>query len=125
MDDKLFREATEDTPKVEFDKINNIFEITGRSLPEDATKFFDPLHDWLAAYCNNPNPKTEIMLQLDYYNSASAKQLVDLLIALEEIHDKSSQVKILWHYNEEDELMKIRGEEIQTVLELPFELVEV
>ena len=43
-------EGTEDTPKIILDKSNGIFEISGRSLPEDSAEFFQPVLDWLKSY---------------------------------------------------------------------------
>ena len=35
--------GTDDTPTVILDAENDIFEISGRSLPEDVTAFYDPI----------------------------------------------------------------------------------
>ena len=43
-------EGTEDTPKIILDKTNKIFEISGRSLPEDSAEFYQPVLDWLGEY---------------------------------------------------------------------------
>ena len=42
--------GTTDTPKVLFDPDNNIFEISGRSLPEDVITFYQPVIEWLDDY---------------------------------------------------------------------------
>ena len=40
-------EGTEDTPKIILDKKNGIFEISGRSLPEDSAEFYRPVLEWI------------------------------------------------------------------------------
>ncbi len=42
--------ATNDTPRVILDPENDIFEISGRSLPEDVVTFYQPVLDWLDDY---------------------------------------------------------------------------
>jgi hypothetical protein len=48
-------EGTEDTPKIILDSKNGIFEISGRSLPEDTAEFYQPVLEWLDKYAES-NP---------------------------------------------------------------------
>ncbi len=121
----LKRDQTEDTPYISFDPESNIFEISGRSLPEDASKFYDSVHEWLNTYVAKPNESTELSMKLDYFNSASARKIVEVLFILEKIQELNKEVKVLWYFNEDDEVMEARGEEIKSVVELPFELKSV
>ena len=57
-------EGTEDTPKIMLDKGNGIFEISGRSLPEDTAEFYQPILEWLEVYAQNHNDKTEFVFKL-------------------------------------------------------------
>jgi len=120
--DKLELAASEDTPYLLLDKEGNKFEISGRSLPEDAFKYFEPIHEWLEAYVKDPNPSTEFVMHLDYFNSSSARNIVEMLFILEGIKETDNEVKVTWLYSEEDDVMKGRGEEIESVVELPFEI---
>jgi len=117
-------QATNDTPSVELNKEHGVFKFEGKSLPEDVIKFFGPIQNWFNDYCNDPNPKTEIVFNLDYFNSSSARIIVKILIALESIHASKSQVHISWYYSENDEVMHDRGMELKSVLNLPFDMVE-
>jgi len=123
MINSLSIKPTNETPKVVLDAQNNIFELTGRSLPEDANKFFSPIKEWMVEYVKSPNPSTEIVFNLDYFNSSSARLIVKILIELEQLIEKGFKVNIIWKYKANDEVMYDRGEEIQTVLKLPFEFV--
>ena len=66
-------EGTEDTPKIILDKTNKIFEISGRSLPEDSAEFYQPVLEWLAEYAKDPLPETTFDFKLEYFNTASSK----------------------------------------------------
>lgn len=114
---------TEDKPSVDFDAEQGCFEIKGRSLPENANSFYDPLELWLEEYAKVAKLKTEFIFRLDYFNSASHSKLVKLLICLEEIPEKDERVLVKWYYHEDDDLMKLRGEELESIIELPFELL--
>ena len=119
---KLEITNTVDTPYLLLDKEQNKFEISGRSLPEDSFGFYGPIHKWLEDYVNSPNPSTELVMHLDYFNSSSARNIVEMLFILEKIKDTGNEVKVTWLYNKEDDVMKSRGEEIESVVELPFEI---
>jgi SiaC family regulatory phosphoprotein len=110
-------EGAEDTPKIILNKQNGIFEISGRSLPEDSAEFYRPVLEWIAEYAKSPNPSTEFTLKLEYFNTASSKLILDVLSALEDIKG----MKILWYFHEDDEDMEEAGEEFSELVEIPFE----
>lgn len=110
-------EGTEDTPKILLDKGNGIFEISGRSLPEDSTDFYQPVLDWIETYAEDPNSTTEFAFKLEYFNTASSKLILDVLMALEDIDG----MKIIWYFDEDDEDMEEAGEEFSELVEVPFE----
>jgi hypothetical protein len=111
-------EGTEDTPRIILDKGNGIFEISGRSLPEDCAEFYKPILEWIHTYAQEPNPATDFVFNLEYFNTASSKLLLEVLGALSEVKGTT----IYWHYQEDDEDMKEAGEEFMELTEIPFEL---
>jgi hypothetical protein len=111
-------EGAEDTPKIILDKTNGIFEISGRSLPEDCAEFYKPILEWIREYAKEPNPSTEFVFNLEYFNTASSKLILDILSALNEVEGTT----ILWHFQEDDDDMKEAGEEYKDLIEMPFEL---
>jgi hypothetical protein len=116
-------QGTEDTPKVILDKEIELMEISGRSLPEDVASFYDPILTWLDEYAESPNKKTVFNFKLVYFNTASSKLLLDVLMKLEEIHEAGNDVLIRWHYPEDDEDMEEAGEEYADIVDVPFEQV--
>jgi len=121
--EKVNIEGTDETPKVILDADANIFEFSGKSLPEDVTTFYNPLLEWLDEYSKSPNPLTKIAIKLDYFNTASSKMLLDILLKLEEIQEGGNEVLVAWYYREDDEDMQEAGEEYAEIVEVPFEQV--
>ncbi|MBI1769911.1 MAG: DUF1987 domain-containing protein [Bacteroidetes bacterium] len=109
--------GTEDTPNIILDKKNGIFEISGRSLPEDSAEFYRPVIEWINGYAKEANPATEFVFKLEYFNTASSKLILDVLSALEEI----KSMKILWYFHDDDEDMEEAGQEFSELVEIPFE----
>ncbi|MBO4371911.1 MAG: DUF1987 domain-containing protein [Bacteroidales bacterium] len=113
--------ATADTPSVILDAERGIFEISQMSLPEDAVDFYSPILAWLREYAQNPNPETVFNMKLEYFNTASSKQLIQILLILQEMKDRSN-VLVKWFYKEIDEDMLALGEEYKQIMQIPFEL---
>lgn len=123
--DTIKLNATEDTPEIILDKVNGKFLIRGKSLPEDATEFYEPILDWFDDYVSDPLEETTIELFLHYVNSSSVKKIFAILCLMEEIEPYHNKVMIKWSFNKGDQLMKEKGEEFRDYLEIPFELIEV
>ncbi len=115
--------GTEDTPNVILDKENGHFEISGRSLPEDVNMFFEPIMDWIDEYAEDPLDKTVFDFKLEYFNTASSKVILDILLKFEEIVENGKEVTIKWHYHEDEEDMLEAGEEYADIVEIPFEYI--
>ncbi len=113
----LCLEGTEDTPKIVLDKHNGIFEISGRSLPEDAAEFYLPVLNWLDEYSEAKNEVTNFTFKLEYFNTSSSKLILDILSKLETIDG----AQVTWYFHEDDEDMEEAGEEFSELVDLQFE----
>ena len=116
--------STEDTPEVTLDHVNRIFEISGRSLPEDVVVFYQPVINWLEEMDKDPIDNIEFSIKLEYFNTASSKLILDILLKLEDISMKGTSLKVKWHYISTDSDMREAGEEYSEIVSVPFELVE-
>jgi hypothetical protein len=116
--------ATEDTPGIRLDAANDVFELSGRSLPEDVVKFYKPILDWLDEYAQSPNENTVFDFKLKYFNTASSKIILDILMKLEGMHDNGKSISIKWYYPSDDEDMMEAGEEYADIVDIPIEMVE-
>jgi len=116
-------EPTHKTPKVYFDPANDHFEISGRSIPEDSVGFYKRILDWIDEYGQSPNPKTEFKFELEYFNTSSSKNILELLKKLEKIFQNNHDIRISWYYDEDDEDMEETGEDYKALLTVPLELI--
>lgn len=94
--------------------------FSGRSYPENSVGFFKPVIEWLEKYALQPAPSTECTFRIEYFNSASRKNVVDILKVLESIQRGSHAVKVIWCYEAGDDGMKESGEEYQNLFKLNF-----
>jgi len=118
-------EPTAKTPSVRFDANAGIFEIKGRSIPENSVEFYKPILDWLEKYKENPLSKTEVNIRLEYFNTSSSKCILDVFKKLEAIHKAKNEVQINWYYEEDDEDMLEAGEDYESIIRVPFKMIEI
>lgn len=118
----LYYQEKLETPGVIFDKGKSSFKIWGKSFPEEAFKFYEPLLNWMKEYSQNPNENTVVHFHFDYYNSATATQLLELFYLLDELYKSGAKVSIIWEYQEDDDDMKEAGIEYSEILSTPFQL---
>ncbi len=119
----LYIKETDDSPNVVLDKEKRQFEISGKSLPEDVSAFYDPLIKWFESYIKNPLPSTPVTVKMTYFNTASSKLLLDVFMVLEKLEGKDHEVIINWHYPAYDEEMKDAGVEYSEMLDLRFNFI--
>jgi len=131
MDALIIKETTA-TPKIHFDITNNIFELKGCSRPEDVRDFYHPIIHWLeqlkdsidtALIEKHKESPVTFKFKFDYFNSSSAKFILDVLVLINQMHHKNLFVRIDWYYDENDDDMKEVGEELSEVVDFPFNYV--
>lgn len=113
-------EATVDTPGIILDPVNNVFEVSGKSYPEDTKEFYQVVLQWIDKYVEAPNSKTNFIFKLKYFNSSSYKPIFDILGKLETIKNGKGEIKVEWHYKKGDSDMLEAGEEFADLFDLPF-----
>ncbi len=113
----------DDIPSVILDAENGIFQISGRSMPEDVTAFYDPILEWLEELAEEYSKKIVFEFKLEYFNTASSKLLLDVLMKLEEMHEDDKEVLVKWYFPDDDEDMEEAGEEYADIVDVPIELV--
>ena len=123
--ESIFIEGTLKTPMVKFDGKTGIVEIKGRSIPENSIEFYKPLVDWLEEYAKKPLEKTQVNVQLEYFNTSSSKCILDVFKKLEAIHKAKLDVVINWYYEEDDEDMLEAGEDYESIIRVPFKMIEI
>jgi len=109
------------TPKACFDKEQNLFSISGRSIPENAIEFYAPIIEWWQQYLQTPNPETTIDMNFEYINSSSMKQIARLIAILDKV--EKSKINIRWHYNSDDTDSKMQAERLAKMVKFPIVLI--
>jgi hypothetical protein len=118
-------EGTAKTPNVKFDAGQGLIEIKGRSIPENSIEFYKPLVDWLEDYSKGPTTLTKVNIQLEYFNTSSSKCILDVFKKLEAIYKAKNEVIINWYYEEDDEDMLEAGEDYESIIRVPFKMIEI
>ena len=95
--------------------------FSGRSYPENSSGFFTPVIEWLHHYSEKPATKTECTFEIEYFNSASRKCIVEIFRILEAIHKTTGTVTIIWNFENGDDGMKETGEEYKNLFKVNFE----
>ncbi|MBN1988631.1 MAG: DUF1987 domain-containing protein [Bacteroidales bacterium] len=123
MMDVLSIKGTRETPEILLNKDKGIFEIKGKSLPEDVKEFYNPVLRWFENYLLNPNQQTVLKVKMDYFNTASSKMILEIFELLQELFDKGNEVAIEWYYMADDEDMEDAGQDYSDLVKIPFKFI--
>ena len=110
--DRIQLAATDRSPRVDFDFATGHLSLHGESYPEDAAAFFGPLLQALRTYLADASP-TPIVFEvgLAYFNSSSAKALMNLFMPLEDAAEEGRRVTVEWRFLDGDETIEEAGED--------------
>jgi hypothetical protein len=128
--ESLIIEGTEDSPSVKFDLSSSQFVICGKSRPENTDKFFTPLIDWVTGFFAAKHAqiikKTPVVFvfNLEYFNSISAKYILDLMFLLKDFISEGNKIGIEWHYAKLDDDMLETGKEFSNMVNLKFDFIQ-
>ncbi|HBE41041.1 MAG TPA: hypothetical protein DDW27_07535 [Bacteroidales bacterium] len=131
--EKLIIQPTHLTPEIKFSPDENIFTISGMSAPEDVRALYYPVIEWMNKFHEealngnfkvfNENNPLIFKIDLNYFNSASAKFLFDILLGLKKVADTGIPSIIEWYYEEDDIDMKEAGEDIAELVEMELKYI--
>jgi hypothetical protein len=116
-------EPTKKTPWIILEP--GIIFIMGRSIPENPTDFYRPVHEWVTQYTRENNKMTNIKLGFEFINTTSIKWIYTLLKELSKIPNMSLRAKIAWYYEQGDEDMCDLGMILRSLVDCPFTIIEV
>ena len=105
-------EATSRTPAVTLDPAAGRLVIAGESYPEDITAFYAQLTGALTAYFEGGSGALATEIRLTYFNSSSARALMELLEQLDEAAGSGSAVTIDWYCDPDDDITREFAEDI-------------
>lgn len=121
--DSIRLTGTDESPEVVLNPATAEFKFSGKSLPEDVKEFYNPILNWIEEYTKAPIDETVIEFKMEYFNSASSKQILDILERFAKINETGKAVKVKWLYIEDDEDMAEAGESYGDIVDIPFEII--
>jgi len=129
--EKLVIEPTFNSPSVILDPESKQFEFSGESRPENVRKFYLPILEWLDGYAKQQSEKSKsersssllVQFNFEYFNSTSAKYILDIFKALNVLNDLGMEILVKWLYEEDDEDMLEVGQEMSRMSKLEFEYI--
>jgi len=128
---KLVIDRTDTTPLVILDPETKVYKISGESRPSDVREFYDQVILWLDDFTmyliNSKDIENPVIFSFNlvYFNSSSAKLILDICKSLASLRLKGFNVTVNWHYEEEDLDMLEVGKEMSRIVKCPFEYIEV
>ena len=121
--EKVYIEPTKRSPWIVLEPGRIL--IMGRSIIENPSIFYEPGLSWISDFANSWSDKTTIDLGFEYINTGSIKWLYIFLKQLTGSKKISENAKVTWYYEEGDEDMCELGSIIRSLVECPFNIVEV
>ncbi len=109
-------------PDVNFNAETGILELSGRSILENAGKFFEPIEFWIEEYLCQPAQKTLFIMKLEYFNTTTSKFLLSLFERLELLYIAGKDIEIHWHFIDPE--MHDLGEDYKNMVKIPFSFFE-
>jgi len=115
---------TKYTPSINLDANTGIFEIIGKSYPENTFEFYQPMMEWVENYFSSePQEQTTVNLEIIYFNSSSSKLFFDFFDIFDAKKNKHA-ICINWIYDAENENAEEAGEDfIEDFTDLKINLV--
>jgi len=102
-----------------------IIRISGLSIPENAEEFYTPVSNWINDYIEFPADVTTVDVNLEYFNSASAKVLIRIFQKIIYVSLKNKKYIFNWYYEEGDEDILERGEYFSSILSVPINFIKI
>ena len=98
--------STHSSPEINFDPETGFLELKGKSIPENATKVYQPTVEWVKDYIVNPAEETNLHINLFYFNTASSIWIARIIKILTGINDleKLLVIHLYFHIEEFEEM---------------------
>ncbi|MGE0636173.1 MAG: DUF1987 domain-containing protein [Bacteroidia bacterium] len=122
--EKLVIEKTDTTPEINFDPEQGILKITGRSIPLNPKRFYEPVLSWIATYTSQAKDTTVLDVYMDYFNTASTFLITDIVRQLSK-GLAGKNLTINWYHDAgDDDVLEIAGN-MESVTGIKFNYHEV
>lgn len=120
---KYKTEPTRRTPRIILEP-GRIF-ILGRSIPVNPGDFYRPVLEWITNYTRDYREETRIEFGFEYINTSSTKWIYNIIKEISRVKEMTDRASITWYYEHGDEDMAELGLILKSLVECPFNVVEV
>jgi len=119
----LLKEKTGSTPLVLIDESNNYMYFEGESFHENVLEFYTDIYKWASAYLKTEFKNFTFDCELKYFNSSTAKFLLNLLLDMDESNN-AKNITVNWITTKDNSIIIEAGEDFRDELEnLTFNFV--
>lgn len=111
-------------PSIYLDYRTGMLEIAGESYMEDTYRFYSPVIEWLINYVKEQKPII-FNFKLNYFNTSTSRFILDILDILKNYKSNGGDVKIYWHYRQDDPDMvdEVKDFEEESGVEIKLEII--
>jgi hypothetical protein len=98
----LYIESTAKTPHVDLNHFTGELIFSGRSIPENAALIYEDILIWINEYSKTPKTISNLRLNLEYFNTASAIWISRIVKSLSSIEGNEHTLIIHIYFGIED-----------------------
>lgn len=121
---KLEKEKTGSTPYILIDEDNSYMKFEGKSFHENVFEFYSETIKWLDEYLATDFDTFTFESNLIYFNSSTAKLLLNMLKDMDKAAAAGKKVIVNWVTTEDNDILIEYAEDFQELLDhLEFNLI--
>lgn len=108
------QKATARTPEILLNADAGTLVLSGESYPEDVTAFYATLSDAISHFFDASQNALAVSIKLTYFNSSSARALMELLDLLDSEAGKGREVAVAWYCDPDDDITREFAQDISS-----------
>ena len=111
----VYIESTAKTPQIDLNQLTGELIFSGRSIPENASKLYESVLNWVTEYVKRPRHTTNLRFNLEYFNTSSSIWLAKIVRTLSNIPNNDYTLTIHLYFSI-DEFDNMDAEDIKDEL---------
>lgn len=115
-------------PRILIDYKKGEIKLTGRSTLGNPQEFYPRIIELFKLYVENPQPETNLLIDLEYYNQESSNYLFEIIALINSLTtENKSNVRMFWHFDPDDygiigDINKLKAELNCNIIAIAYEL---
>jgi hypothetical protein len=115
-------------PRILIDYKKGEIKLTGRSTLSNPQEFYPRIIELFKLYVENPQPETNLLIDLEYYNQESSNYLFEIIALINSLTtENKSNVRMFWHFDPDDygiigDINKLKSELNCNIIAIAYEL---